>query len=57
MRNTLTVAALLVFIVSSGLLETMRKDDRPIASLPPALGLSDAPPVGVDVTAVTGAVR
>ena len=57
MRNVLTVAALVVFVVSTGLLETLRKDDRPIASLPPALGTFDAPAVAVDKTAMTSAVQ
>lgn len=52
MRNILTAAALLVFVVSSGLLETVRKDDRPIADVLPALAI-DAPPVAVDASAVT----
>jgi hypothetical protein len=53
MRNILTVAALVVFAVSSGLLETVRKDDRPIGAVLPALAI-DAP--AVDRTAVTSAV-
>jgi hypothetical protein len=55
MRNILAVAALLVFVVSSGALEAVRKDDRPIAAVLPALAI-DAPVVAVDGTAVTSAV-
>jgi len=51
MRNTLSVAALLVFVVSSGLLEIVRHDDRPITALPPAMG--EFAPANVDTTAVT----
>jgi len=51
MRNMLTVAALLVFVVSSGLLEMVRRHDRPITALPPAMG--EFVPVNVDTTTVT----
>jgi hypothetical protein len=50
MRNLATVAALLVFVVSSGLLEMVRKDDRRIAAVLPALAMP-----AVDDTAVTSA--
>jgi hypothetical protein len=56
MRNILAVAALLVFVVSSGALEAVRKDERPIASVLPALAI-DAPVVAVDGAAVTSAMR
>jgi len=56
MRNMLTVTALLVFVVSSGLLEMVRHNDRPITALPPAMG--EFVPANVDTTAVTsGTVR
>ena len=55
MRNILTIAALLVFVISTGLLETLRKDERPVASLPPVMGMFDASGVEVDKTAVTSA--
>ena len=48
MRNMLTVAALLVFVVSSGLLEMVRDHDRPITALPPAMG--EFVPANVDTT-------
>ena len=52
MRNILTVTALLVFVVSSGLLEMASDRHRPITELPPALAL-DEPAV---YTAVTSAL-
>ena len=54
MRNTLTVAALVVFAVSSGLLEMVRAHDRPIIGLPAAMATFDAVP---DASAVTAAMR
>jgi hypothetical protein len=56
MRNILTAAALLVFVVSSGLLEMTKDRHRPITDLPPTFAL-DAPAVSLDATAVTSAVR
>ena len=38
MRNMLAVAALVVFVVSSGLLEMAKNRHRPITALPPAMG-------------------
>ncbi|MBX3580894.1 MAG: hypothetical protein KF810_03225 [Rhizobiaceae bacterium] len=38
MRNMLAVAAIAVFVVSTGLLEIVRVDHRPMTSLPPAIG-------------------
>jgi len=55
MRNTLTVAALLVFVVSSGLLEIVRHDDRPITDLPPAM--SQFAPANVDTTVTSSVIR
>lgn len=57
MRNTLTVAALVVFVVSSGLLEMVKAHDRPITDLPTAMGTFDAPAMQVDANAVTSATR
>jgi hypothetical protein len=57
MRNVLTVAALVVFVVSAGLLEMLRRDHRAIADLPPAMGTFDAPEAGVDRTAVTSSTQ
>ncbi|MCX7305519.1 MAG: hypothetical protein NTV73_14500 [Hyphomicrobiales bacterium] len=53
MRNTLTVTALLVFVVSTGLLEIVKHDDRPITALPPAM--SEFAPANVDTDLVTSA--
>jgi hypothetical protein len=48
MRTMLTVAALVVFVVSTGLLEITRPHDRPITVLPPAMG--EFAPAEVDRT-------
>lgn len=55
MRNMLTVAALLVFVVSSGLLEMVRDHDRPITALPAAMG--EFAPATLDSTVTSGVVR
>ncbi|MEP9388217.1 hypothetical protein [Mesorhizobium sp. KR9-304] len=54
MRNMLTAAAVVVFVVSTGLLEMAKIHDRPITALPPAMG--EFGQGQVDAT-VTGAVR
>jgi hypothetical protein len=38
MRTMLSVAAIAVFVVSTGLLEMVERHDRPITDLPPAMG-------------------
>jgi hypothetical protein len=38
MRTMLTVAAIVVFVVSTGLLEINRPHSRPMTALPPAMG-------------------
>ncbi|MDQ2634805.1 MAG: hypothetical protein M3Y78_13835 [Pseudomonadota bacterium] len=38
MRIMLTVAALVLFVVSTGLLEIARPQNRPMTTLPPAMG-------------------
>jgi hypothetical protein len=38
MRTMLTVAAVVVFVVSTGLLEIARPHSRPMTALPPAMG-------------------
>ncbi len=38
MRNKLAVAALVMFVVSSGLLKMVNAHDRPLTALPPAMG-------------------
>lgn len=55
MRNMLAVAAIAVFIVSTGLLEIVRADHRPMTSLPPAMG--DFGQAKVDSGDVTSAIR
>lgn len=54
MRTKLTVAALVVFVVSTGLLEMAKNRHRPITVLPPAMS-TFGPPVQVDTT-VTSSV-
>ena len=54
MRNVVTAAAFVVFVVSTGLLEMARDRHRPITELPPALSI-DA--TAVDGTTVTSATR
>lgn len=54
MRNMLAVAAIAVFVVSTGLLEMVRADHRPMTSLPPAMG--EMWQAKADTT-MTGAVR
>jgi len=53
MRTMLTVAAVVVFAVSTGLLEMARPHSRPMTALPPAMG--EFAPAGVDRT-VTSSV-
>ena len=53
MRNILTVTALLVFVVSSGLLEMASDRHRPLTALPPALALDEP---AVDNATVTSAL-
>lgn len=48
MRTLLTVAAVLVFAVSTGLLEMARPHTRPVTALPPAMG--EFAPAAVDAT-------
>lgn len=38
MRTMLAVAAIVVFVVSTGLLEIARPHSRPMTALPPAMG-------------------
>ena len=54
MRILLSVAAIVVFVVSTGLLQIVQRHDRPITDLPPAMG--DFGQARVDRT-TTGAVR
>lgn len=54
MRTMLTVAAVVVFVVSSGLLEIARPHSRPVTALPPALG--EFAPADVDRT-VTSSIQ
>lgn len=53
MRTMLTVTALVVFVVSSGLLEMAKSHHRPITALPPAMNTFE--PATVDAT-VTSSV-
>lgn len=55
MRTTLTVAALVVFIVSTGLLEMAKSHRRPVTVLPPAMGAFER--AGVDATATSSVAR
>ncbi len=55
MRNMLAVAAIAVFVVSTGLLEIVKADHRPMTSLPPAIG--DFGTAKVDPIAVTSVIR
>ncbi|MBL8576108.1 MAG: hypothetical protein JNK47_02685 [Mesorhizobium sp.] len=55
MRNMLAFAAIAVFVVSTGLLEVVRVDQRPMTSLPPAMG--DFGTAKVDPIAVTSVIR
>jgi hypothetical protein len=58
MRNWLTIAALLVFAVSTGLLELVNSP-RLSAALPPAMAefQTDAAPAGLDATVTSGIGR
>lgn len=55
MRTMLTVAAVVVFVVSTGLLEITRPQSRPMTALPPAMG-EFAPAAEVDRT-VTSSIE
>jgi len=48
MRTMLTVAAVVVFVVSTGLLEIARPHRRPVTALPPAMG--EFAPLDIDRT-------
>lgn len=55
MRTLLTVAAVVVFAVSTGLLEMARPHGRPITALPPAMG--EFASAGVDATVTSSTMR
>ncbi len=59
MRNMVAVAAIAVFVVSTGLLEVVRVDHRPMTSLPPAMADfgQDLVQTKVDSGAVTSTIR
>jgi hypothetical protein len=54
MRTMLTVAAVVVFVVSAGLLEITRPHSRSMTALPPAMG--EFVPAAVDRT-VTSSIE
>lgn len=58
MRNWLTVAALVVFAVSTGLLEMVHSTARPSTDLPPVMAefQTDASPA-LDATVTSGIAR
>ena len=54
MRTMLTVAALVAFVVSTGLLEMAKDRHRPITELPPAMSTFE--PARVDTTVTSSIV-
>ncbi len=62
MRNWLTVAALVVFAVSTGLLEMVQSTNPPTTDLPPAIAVFEPPagepaPLAVDGIVTSGIGR
>ena len=55
MRTMLTVTALVVFVVSTSLLEMTSPNSRPVTALPPAMGTFQ--PAKVDATATSSTTR
>ena len=55
MRTMLTVTALVVFVVSTSLLEMTSPNSRPVTALPPAMGTFQ--PAKVDATVTSSTTR